>query len=146
MIRIEAPSHIGRSDLETTFKNPRSIHNISMKKMKNEKLYYFAHPYSGKTPREERRNFENCCILAAKLMAAGYNIYAPVCHTHPIHDAGPQPWESWLALDKLFVDRCDALILAPGWMYSEGCVLERGWFKEQEKEILEYKEIMKDEP
>lgn len=109
-----------------------------------EKLYYFAHPYSAGKKKEEIRNFELCSIRSAKLINAGYKIYSPICHTHPIEVAiGGKPWEFWLELDKLFVDRCDGLILAPNWEYSKGCQREIRWFQEQNKEILEYEGIIK---
>jgi hypothetical protein len=111
-------------------------------KSNHEYLWYFAHPYSGKSKMIEKANFEMCCSRATKLLDNGYNIYAPICHTHPIEQYKNQPWEFWLSLDKLFVDRCDGLILAPGWEYSKGCLQEKAWFEKAGKPIKEYGEII----
>lgn len=111
--------------------------------MESEKLWYFAHPYSAKDVGGERRNFELCCIRAAKLLKLGYKLYVPICHTHPMHEAGPQSWEFWLELDKLFVDRCDGIILGPNWAFSRGCNKELNWFKEAGKPVLEYERLVK---
>jgi len=109
-------------------------------KARSEKLFYLAHPYSG----DEGGNFELSNLRASKLIASGLNIYSPISHTHPLDQVQPQPWEVWLAMDKLFVNRCDGLILSPGWEHSRGCKQEKKWFEEQGKPVFLYTEIEAD--
>jgi hypothetical protein len=50
-------------------------------------------------------------------------IFSPVTHSHPIKlDKG---YEFWLPFDKLFIDRCQGMIMAPEWEESSGCVWEK---------------------
>lgn len=113
-------------------------------------LYYFAHPYTATDKRAELANFNLCCIRTAKLMKAGYYVYSPICHTHPIHMAWPEflvndERELWIALDMVIIRRANftGLILAPLWEQSGGCCGERDEFLRQGKEICLYEDIMK---
>lgn len=100
-------------------------------------LFYFAHPYTAKdedgnyVPEAEEANFQLCCQRSARLIEAGYNIYSPICHTHPIHRASPlflsrHEHEVWYRLDNEFIDSTEwkGIILAPLWEQSIGCMAE----------------------
>ncbi len=76
-----------------------------------EDVYYFAHPYTVRdadgnfVPEAEEANFQLCCQRSARLIEAGFNIYAPICHTHPIHRASPSflavhEHQRWYELDN----------------------------------------------
>ena len=119
-------------------------------------LWYFAHPYTSKdaeghyVPSAERANFRICCLRAAELYHAGYNLYAPICHTHPIHNADPRfltahEHDLWYKLDLHFIERVvwDGLILAPGWEDSHGCRLERDTFTKLHLPILTLDEALR---
>ncbi|KKN35451.1 hypothetical protein LCGC14_0783540 [marine sediment metagenome] len=117
--------------------------------MREEELYYFAHPYTAKDKRAETANFNLCCIRSAKLLKLGYRIYAPICHTHPIHMAWPDFLENderdlWISLDNLIINKTlfEGIILAPRWELSSGCQGEKQLFETQEKQILLYKDIV----
>jgi len=132
---------------------------MDKKKLKKSKgFYYFAHPYTAKdkngnfVPQAEEANFQLCCIRAANLIKWGYNIYAPICHTHPIHVASPtfltrHEHEMWYYLDNEFIDRCnfDGIILAPEWQNSIGCVEELKKFTSEMRNrpqyVLYYEEL-----
>lgn len=111
---------------------------MDITKSTNRGLWYFAHPYTCKdkdgnfVPEGETANFELCNQRAAELFLRGYNIYAPISHTHPIHRACPEflarhEHELWYQLDNEFIDRVAwvGIILAPGWENSSGCKAER---------------------
>lgn len=119
------------------------------------KLWYFAHPYTARdeykrfVPEAEEANFLLCNYRAGRLLIAGYNVYSPISHTHPIHRATPEflarhEHEMWYQLDIHFLDNTNfaGIILAPGWNNSKGCVIEKTWFEEHDREILYYMDIM----
>jgi hypothetical protein len=120
-------------------------------------LWYFAHPYSCKdkngnyVPEGEEANFMLCNVRAAKLIQAGYNIYAPISHTHPIHRACPEflaahEHEAWYQLDNEFIDKTNwsGIILAPGWEKSSGCRAEKERIESKGLPSLLYTDIVKE--
>ena len=122
-----------------------------------EGVWYFAHPYTVKgadgryIPEGEDAQFRICCFRAAELMMRGFNIYAPICHTHPIHRACPEflqrhEHKMWYRLDTAFIGTgCfRGIILAPGWEDSTGCVQEKKDFDEAGKRVLFYEDIMQE--
>lgn len=98
-------------------------------------LYYLAHPYTSKTQNGERQNFLNVTRIAATLISKGINIYSPITHIHPIHILNEQSWQRWMDIDNIFMERCDAIILCPGWKASKGCVIEMEYFKSHGKPV-----------
>jgi len=146
-----------------TSKNRGKIYSdenlIQILKDRTKGLYYFAHPYTcvgkdGKyVPEGEEANFRLCSYRAGRLLLKGYNIYAPICHTHPIHRATPKflathEHELWYQLDMDFIARTDftGIILAPDWELSVGCIMEKEWFMKHNKPVLLYSHITKEEP
>ena len=118
-------------------------------------FWYFAHPYTVKdtagqyVSAAEEANFRLCCIRAGELLQRGYNIYAPICHTHPIHMHSPtflsnHEHELWYELDVDFLERCsfDGIVLAPGWSDSKGCVAEERWFRTRGIPVAFYQDIV----
>ena len=118
-------------------------------------IWYFAHPYSVQNAEgryvfeAEEANFQLCCQRAARLFEAGYNVYAPICHTHPIHRASPlflsrHEHEAWYQLDNALIDACQwaGIILAPGWQDSAGCVAERERFRERGFPAVDFAEAL----
>ena len=116
-------------------------------------LYYFAHKYTAKTPdgisspAGEEANFRLCCIRSARLIEAGWKIYSPICHTHPMHVAHAPfiargEYKRWIDLDDSIIKHANfaGVILAPGWRKSNGCWHERDLFKLKGGSILYYAE------
>ncbi len=107
-------------------------------------LWWFAHPYtcldSSGNPvlAAEEANFRLCCWRTAQLILRGYNVYSPVCHSHPIHMACAEfltrnEHALWYRLDKDLLERATwtGIICAPGWQNSKGCVQEKAWFEQR---------------
>lgn len=116
--------------------------------MAEEGLWYFAHPYTVKGPdgryslAGEEANFRLCCYRAARLIEAGWNIYAPICLTHPIHCAypdfvGKEVHEMWYRLDNAFIRHANftGIILSPKWQLSTGCRAEKALFEQLGRQI-----------
>jgi hypothetical protein len=114
-----------------------------------EGLWYFAHPYTFRGPDgryslpAEEANFRICCLRAARLIEAGWVIYAPICHTHPIHLAyppfvGEEVHEMWYEQDNALIERANftGIILAVGWSDSRGCREEKALFEQRGGQIL----------
>ena len=120
-------------------------------------LYYFAHPYTVKDEdghyvyEAEEANFNLANIRAGKLIEAGYLIYSPISHTHPIHATMPQflarhEHQRWYEIDAEFIANANwrGIILAPLWETSTGCRGEKAIFEEHGKEILFYCDLVRD--
>lgn len=118
-------------------------------------LYYFAHPYSCKNPdgtpnhAKEEANFNLCCQRSAELILAGYNIYSPICHSHPIHISRREfieanEYKKWIDLDNLIIEKTDfkGIILAPGWASSMGCIAEYEKFVEKCKVVMMFRDAI----
>ena len=119
-------------------------------------MYYFAHPYTvrDKTGRHlaigQEANFRLCCIRAAQLLRRGFLLYAPICHTHPIHVASPEflaseEYALWLQLDNAIIagTAWAGIILAPGWEQSSGCRAERAIFEKRGLKVLLYSNCLR---
>jgi hypothetical protein len=118
-------------------------------------LWYFAHPYSYIASSTGQQvagvldaNFNLCNVRAANLIKWGYNVFAPISHSHPIQRAHPElmamtgreEGQFWYALDNEFIENVNfkGIILAPRWERSTGCIAERKLFEQQGKSILLY--------
>jgi len=123
--------------------------------MESKGFYYFAHAYTCKDEdgnfifEGEEANFQLCNQRAARLIEAGYNIYSPISHTHPIHRASAvflarHEHEAWYTLDMEFISKTkfDGIILAPGWENSMGCNMERDWFVRMGLEVITYEKAL----
>lgn len=120
-------------------------------------FFYFASPYTVKdqhgnfVPEGEEANFNLCNYRSGRLLLAGYNIYSPISHTHPIHRATPEFLQRhehtmWYELDLDFIEKTnfDGIILAPNWEESAGCRLEKNWFEQHGKIVLFYANIIEE--
>lgn len=92
------------------------------------KLAYLAVPYSSPSPfvREARWHASNAG--AARLIREGYAVFAPISQSHPIardHHLGLD-WDSWAALDREMLSRCDEVhvLCIDGWQESKGIKAE----------------------
>ena len=114
-------------------------------------IWYFAHPYTCKDDEGnycsggEEANFRLCCIRSAKLIEAGFIIFSPIAHSHPIHTAWPdfvgkQIHDMWYLIDNRIIDEVPfrGIIMAPKWETSKGCVCEKKRFENLNREVLYY--------
>ena len=108
--------------------------------IKQHALVYFATPYS-KYPMGIHMAFVDSCLLTAKLLRAGVNVYSPIAHTHPIATYGnidPLSHDIWLNFDNTMLNVSEALIIATGmegWPDSKGIAYEIDFFKKLNKPI-----------
>ena len=85
------------------------------------KTVYLAGPYSGM----EEKSFRCLTYLAGRLMNAGYVVFSPVTHCHPIAQSVremPKEHEFWMRQDLPFLAWADELwvLTLPGWEESRG--------------------------
>jgi nucleoside 2-deoxyribosyltransferase len=102
---------------------------------------YLACPYSHPTCKEwERVRFDLANIAAMTLINAGYIVFSPISHSHPVSSTQPAERNSyvlWLGQDVHFMewaDKCVVLTL-PGWLDSHGVKWEIEWFTKNQKPI-----------
>lgn len=98
-------------------------------------LVYLASPYTplGNHTSEERarlceERFEQVCRAAAKLMEAGYVVFCPIAHSHPIDKLFGKPGSGafWQRQDAPYLDFCGSMVVLtlPGWRESKGVAHE----------------------
>ena len=95
-------------------------------------LCYLGTPYSRYPGGIYTAHFQ-ACKIAARLLRAGINVYCPIAETHSIAMVGhidPLDHSIWMPRDRLFMERCDALIVAhmEGWQESIGVTEEIKYF------------------
>ena len=81
-------------------------------------LVYVAGPYTRPDP---QANTERAVKVGNDLMALGYASIVPHL-THFWEQLHPQPYETWLAFDLVLLERCNVILLLPG--YSSGAEKE----------------------
>ncbi len=90
-------------------------------------MIYLASPYTDDDPAVREQRFDAACAAAAWLMRAGFIVYAPIAHSHPLVRYGlPIEWEFWQAHDCEHMKRCDELLVLTldGWKTSRGVQAE----------------------
>jgi nucleoside 2-deoxyribosyltransferase len=88
---------------------------------------YLALPYSHPDPRVRIDRFEAANRAAAALMRAGYCVFSPISHSHPISLYGvPGDWTRWESLDQQMLRQCDEVVVLTldGWKQSQGLQAE----------------------
>lgn len=103
-------------------------------------LYYLATPYT-KYPRGMPIAFEDASRLAARLLCAGYRVYSPIAHCHPLAVYGginPANHAIWIPFDESMMHAADALLVAqmPSWRISHGVAHEIDFFTKAGKPVL----------
>lgn len=88
-------------------------------------LVYLASPYSHVDPAVKQQRYEEVCKKAAQLMSAGYLVFCPIAHSHPIETLGMPDIKSgdwWLRQDFALLKHCDKMIvyMMDGWGESYG--------------------------
>jgi len=91
-------------------------------------VIYLASPYSDSNPLVQDYRHWKACIVAAKLIQAGYHVYSPIAHTHALATAGdlPHGFGFWREYDFWFISHVDEIyvLMLPGWDTSVGVMAE----------------------
>jgi nucleoside 2-deoxyribosyltransferase len=76
------------------------------------------------------QRFDAACAAAAALMQRGYEVFAPIAHSHPVSNHMDEKlrtsFDFWMKQDKAILKGCDALVVyaLPGWQDSRGVSAE----------------------
>jgi hypothetical protein len=83
---------------------------------------YVAGPYRAPSPAGVTKNVRKAQQVAAVAAARGWFPVVPHNLSHGFEAAGDDAY--WLAHTLAVMERCDALVLVPGWERSEGTIAE----------------------
>ena len=101
---------------------------------------YLATPYSRPDKNIELKRFEMVNKKAAGLMAAGYIVFSPISHSHPIAKSADikTDWEFWKKQDFQCIEWADELwvLEVDGWDKSVGVLAEIERAKELGKSVI----------
>lgn len=86
---------------------------------------YIASPYSVGDP---LGNVNKSFDTALDLILLGYAPYAPL-YSHYLEERRSQPYETWLEINREWVERCDCVLRLPG--ESKGADAEVTYAREQ---------------
>jgi len=91
-------------------------------------MIYLAGPYTHPDPHVRHDRFRRLTEVAAKMLAAGINVYSPITHTHPMLEFAelPHTWEFWQKIDREYIMRCTHLLVLtlPEYEFSKGVKAE----------------------
>jgi hypothetical protein len=82
------------------------------------KVAYVAGPYRAPTETGLFRNILSARQVAIRLWQAGYSVVCP--HSNTAFMGGEVPDETFLAGDLAILERCDLVVMLPGWEHSTG--------------------------
>jgi hypothetical protein len=76
-------------------------------------LTYLAAPYIHANPRVIELRMKAVDEAAVHFIRQGHVIFSPLTHSHPlaIQFGLPGTWEFWEKQDRVFISRCNALII-----------------------------------
>lgn len=107
---------------------------------KANQLIYLASPYSHIDHQVEISRYKIAARVSAAILSSGYNVYSPICHSHPIHIYGglSGKWEQWQQLNKHMMMLSNELWIASidGWKTSTGVRAEIEFFRGLGRDIL----------
>lgn len=116
------------------FKHPHVPMALMIGKRKGRLLrVYLAAPYSHQNAAIQLSRVEQINIAAMTLVEAGFAVFSPISHSHPIASTRPSTKDDhkmWLEQDDEFMSWADALVILtlPGYEESEGVKYEKEWF------------------
>jgi len=92
--------------------------------MKRDKVIYTAGPIRGNSQWGDRwalhRNIEMAKCFARKLWMRGWAVICPQANTEDMDGSDIDGKGIFLDGDLVLIDRCDAVLMLPGWKNSEG--------------------------
>ncbi len=86
-------------------------------------MIYLASPYSDPDPIVRKARYEAACDRAARMLAEGQLVYAPVVYGHALAERGlPGDWAFWEQHNHAMLSRSTSLLILtlPGWQESVG--------------------------
>ena len=86
------------------------------------RVAYIAGPYRGKTESDVVANIRHAEKYAIKYWQMGYAVICP--HKNTALFGGLAPDEVWLKGDLEILNRCDVVVMIPGWWASFGAMDE----------------------
>ena len=85
---------------------------------------YLATPYNHPNFATRYLRFAIVTKAAAELVQAGYHVYSPITHNHPVAESNALPLHAiyWAAVNERILTICQRLIVLqqPGWRESVG--------------------------
>lgn len=128
--------------------------------LKENGLWYFGHPYTcyDIVPQKyliQEAQYQLCLQRTIKLIEAGWTVFSPIVHSHPIQlnslgllchsrrdDMDLHRFMMNIDLVILRETNFCGLILAPGWEDSKGCNTEEEIFVNEQKPVLNYTDLV----
>lgn len=85
-------------------------------------IVYTAGAFRGTSHWDQEQNIRRAEQVSLDVWRAGFPCLSPHCNTRYFQGAAPD--EVWLQGDLLMLERCDAVLLVPGWETSSGTLAE----------------------
>lgn len=102
---------------------------------RTECVVYVAGRYRSDTENGVYQNIQAAREMALKLWRPGVAVITP--HMNTAFFGGAQPDEVWLNGDLAMLERCDVIVMLPGWWNSKGATAERAFAVENDIPVLE---------
>lgn len=90
-------------------------------------MIYLASPYTHRNASIHIRRYNEACRVAAWAISAGYPLFSPIVHSHPLVKYGlGKTWKDWCRVDESYIGVCNELwvLCIKGWRDSVGVTAE----------------------
>lgn len=109
-------------------------------------LAYLAGPYTHPDPSVMEQRFTRMNHFAARLIEAGWPVFSPITHSHPIALHMPPEennWATWIAQDYAILEKCSRVfcLMADGWRESQGVSGELDFCRRNEIPIVYLEDV-----
>lgn len=119
-----------------TIKTMKDVHKF----LKKNSMYYFASPYSHKSPLVQDRRYMAAIGACAKLIQEGYLVLEPIgsCHEKSLLFQLPGGYQYWQKRDRLMIKKSDGIVILKidGWDTSVGVTDEISYAKRLGKPVV----------